>query len=627
MKKIVLFLLLSTTASTWATSIKPATTIKVLLIENYNKLIQSVQSIQDDNKKHTTNWETKQELFFNARISFKKCEALLTYFDREYIKNYINGAPLPQVEPKAPSLVIMEPAGFQIMEEVLFEEDFESYHQLTDELVIKLKAILPGLQRERYNERMIIEASRESLITIAALGITGFDTPTTINTIAEIKTSVQALEQILDAYASYLNADQLVQFKRYFEKGNSYLINVNFESFDRYGFIKNFINPMYGYLLQVQKELHIETRDLVSKSEFSVNYETTNIFDTDFLNYKYFSQYSNSGNVEQRAELGHLLFFDPIFSHNNQRSCASCHDPELGFSDGARTSLAFDKTSQLKRNAPTLLNSIYNTKLFWDGRVTTPEEQVEHVLFNKNEFNSNYDELIAKLKSCDDYVNKFESAYPSIKDISRYTIVASLSSFIQTLRSFNSDFDKDIKLENQSNPKLAEGFNIFTGKAKCATCHFIPTFSGNVPPLYIDTETEVLGTPAVNDKENAILSPDLGRYGNGRPRDQAPFYKHSVKTPTLRNVALTAPYMHNGVFDNLREVVDFYNIGGGHGWGIAPEHTTLPADSLHLTTLEIDALIFFMEALTDTVGMNKMPNELPISSIEEINDRKIGGRY
>ncbi len=178
-----------------------------------------------------------------------------------------------------------------------------------------------------------------------------------------------------------------------------------------------------------------------------------------------------------------------------------------------------------------------------------------------------------------------------------------------------------------NNPQITNGFNIFTGKGKCATCHFIPTFAGNVPPLYTDTETEVLAVPAINNIEQARLDSDLGRFANGRPKEKTAYNRNAFKTPSLRNVALTAPYMHNGVFTTLEEVVDFYNIGGGHAWGIAPENTTLAADSLQLSPTEVEDLILFMKALTDTTGFTTPPTELPKSTISSLNTRKIGGTY
>ena len=135
------------------------------------------------------------------------------------------------------------------------------------------------------------------------------------------------------------------------------------------------------------------------------------------------------------------------------------------------------------------------------------------------------------------------------------------------------------------------GFNLFAGKAKCATCHFIPLTNGTVPPSFMKSESEVLGVPNKNKK----LDADLGKF----ELTKAEIHRHSFKTPTIRNIALTAPYMHNGVFKNLEEVVDFYNDGGGKGLGFNLPNQTLPEDKLNLTSLEKQQLIAFMRTLTD----------------------------
>ena len=145
------------------------------------------------------------------------------------------------------------------------------------------------------------------------------------------------------------------------------------------------------------------------------------------------------------------------------------------------------------------------------------------------------------------------------------------------------------------------GFNVFVGKGKCATCHFIPLTNGTVPPGYREAEVEVLGTPSRAVTANAKIDPDLGRFRLTRAEP----HRYAFKTPSLRNVALTAPYMHNGVYPTLESVVDFYNRGGGAGIGITLANQTLPKDPLKLSTGEQRALVSFMKALTDTTGTQR----------------------
>lgn len=628
MKKICLFLLLFTALFSFAANESPSRLLKKQFLLDYRVLEEKTNALTHLKLETENDWQKAETAFFEARLAYKKIELFVNYLDREYVKDHINGAPLLHTERKAPDLVVLAPSGFQIMEEQLFEKENDAFLSLAanlDKHIVHLGKLLPTA---KLSERMVFEALREEVVRLAALGITGFDTPSTLNTINECLTVFTSLKDVITVYNDHLSSTTQAKFTTIFDKGMSFFAQSTYDSFNRYEFIRTVINPLYKLLLFAQKELLIETKDLVFKHEFSVNYNATSIFDTDFLNYAYYSSYSNSGDLSKRQALGKLLFFDPLLSSNNERACASCHHPNKAFSDGNKTSLAFDHQGVLKRNAPGLINSIYNTRLFWDARANTPEQQVEHVLFDPKEFNSNYDEVTEKLNSCKTYLEKFDEAYPKIRTINRYTIVASISAYIQSLRSYNSEFDKIIRNEKTpSNNDIIEGFNLFTGKGKCATCHFIPTFAGNVPPLYVDTETEVLGIPDQNNQAKAVLDSDLGRYANGRPSENAPYNKHSFKTPTVRNIALTAPYMHNGVFETLTEVVEYYNIGGGHGWGIAPDNATLGADSLHLSEMEIKQLVLFMEALTDTTGLTSTPQNLPHSTNSNLNNRVIGGRY
>ena len=134
------------------------------------------------------------------------------------------------------------------------------------------------------------------------------------------------------------------------------------------------------------------------------------------------------------------------------------------------------------------------------------------------------------------------------------------------------------------------------GKAKCGTCHFMPLFSGAKPPRYYYMESEVIGVPESASKIKPRLDKDSGRFNTTR----FDIHLFSFKTSSLRNIALTAPYMHNGVFNTLDEVVDFYDKGGGKGLGIAPPNQSLPFEKLDLTASEKKDIIAFMKTLTDT---------------------------
>ena len=185
-------------------------------------------------------------------------------------------------------------------------------------------------------------------------------------------------------------------------------------------------------------------------------------------------------------------------------------------------------------------------------------------------------------------------------------VIKALSSYIGTLNGFDSKFDRNIRAEEDTfTEEEKHGFNLFMGKALCATCHFVPLTNGTVPPFFTETEKEVIGVPET--AKNLGLDGDYGFYWQYK----ADLHKGMFKTPTVRNSALTAPYMHNGVYQTLEEVINFYNKGGGAGLGFDLPHQTLPFDELNLTQEEQQALVAYLKTLSDTdVSESKKGNLL-----------------
>jgi len=177
-------------------------------------------------------------------------------------------------------------------------------------------------------------------------------------------------------------------------------------------------------------------------------------------------------------------------------------------------------------------------------------------------------------------------------------LARAIAAYIRTLHPMSSAFDRYIEGGPDSllTASQMRGANLFMGRAQCATCHFIPLFNGLIPPDYALTEFEVLGTTRTGRLDKPQLSKDAGRY-NVYP---FPFYKGAFKTPTVRNTGVTAPYMHNGAFRSLDQVVEFYDRGGGQGLGLNIPSQTLSSHRLGLTPKEKHDIIQFLHALTDT---------------------------
>jgi cytochrome c peroxidase len=188
----------------------------------------------------------------------------------------------------------------------------------------------------------------------------------------------------------------------------------------------------------------------------------------------------------------------------------------------------------------------------------------------------------------------FAVAFP-LKDrfaIDTAEIKNALASYVRSLTALNSRFDDymrgDQKILDQTE---INGFNLFMGKARCSTCHYLPLFNSTLPPRYMQMDAEVIGVP--KSRSSRAIDPDPGLFG----LQPMKFNRHAFKVTTVRNTAKTAPYMHNGVYKTLEEVIDFYNKGGGVGMGLKIPNQTLAADHLQLSTKEKKEIVAFIKAL------------------------------
>lgn len=302
------------------------------------------------------------------------------------------------------------------------------------------------------------------------------------------------------------------------------------------------------------------------------------------------------------AELGKLLFFDNRLSGDGSTSCASCHDPEQGWGDGNAVSRGYPGTLHW-RNSQTVLNAVFLEKFFWAGEALTLEAQAKSA-FTGN-LAANLDPTMAeeRLRQMPEYMRRFEEVYgtfgPRWPDLLKAVVA-----FERTVVSRNVPFDTWIEGDDDAlSPEAERGLELFLGKAGCAQCH-----SG---PLFTDEAFHALGVPrnpefdtdplrqialrwqvlarGVSEEEYRTATEDLGLFYTTKQESD----KGKFRTPPLREVAITGPYMHNGVLSTLREVVEFYNQGGGEGANRSP--LLRPLD---LVADEIDFLVAFLEALT-----------------------------
>ncbi len=535
----------------------------------------------------------------NARFSYKKIQFLWDYFYPEFAEKNLNGAPLMQAQRFDTRPEVVPPLGMQVLDEMFFADEIENKNlvaQLAQKLATAAATVNRDFQKKKISEYQMLEAMRLEIVRVFSMGITGFDTPGSGNALAEARVSLNSLSEMLPPILATGDFSNSEKVQVLFADAEKYLVkNQDFDSFDRLAFYREHLQPIYRALLALQNE--IPQGKPAHEKEKPWNAKSETFFSDDFLNPYFYAELSENEDNAALRELGKTLFHDPILSQTNQLSCASCHAPKLAFTDGRPKSRSIVEGETVERNSPTLVNAVYADRFFYDLRAFSLEQQAEHVIFNVHEFNTGHGEIIDKLNAEKSYEPLFKEAFGA-KEIDREKFAAALSSFVLSLRSFNSDFDKYARGEtDEIAPKVKDGFNLFMGKAACATCHFPPTFSGLVPPNFLKNETEILGV--LESPKEKKLDGDQGRYENGILAEQAWIYEKSFKTPTVRNVELTAPYFHNGAYPDLESVVDFYDHGGGAGIGLEVTNQTLPADSLHLSENEKNAIVAFLEALTD----------------------------
>ncbi len=311
----------------------------------------------------------------------------------------------------------------------------------------------------------------------------------------------------------------------------------------------------------------------------------------------------------QQIDLGRYLFFDPLLSADGSVACASCHQPARGFSDGLGRSVGVN--GQLaSRSAPTLWNVGFLSRLFWDGRSKTLEEQMQGPLYASHEMATTPERLLQALNGNANYRALFAQAFPvpASSTIASSTTAApapigldqiytALAAFESSLISLNSRYDQYAHGFHQAlNAQEIAGMNVFRSfVARCAECH--------TPPLFTNQQIAVIGTP-----EPAGLPFDGGAGAVSGVASQ----RGGFKVPSLRNITATAPYMHSGRFSSLREAAAFYTQGRGHAVP-ATEQLTLHWHIWEpkLTDAELDQIVAFLGTLTDESFLPRIPPALP----------------
>ena len=566
----------------------PAQVVKVQFMQDINELDSTVSQLQRVISANASP-QGVQLAFRRARMAYKRVEFLSAYYSPETTKA-LNGPNIPEVDD---DLRVNEPEGFQVLEELLFSDPDRQHQADAMHHAAVLRANVNRLrlisESNEITDSHVFDAMRLEVFRLITLGITGFDSPVAFLSLPETVSSLESLHQQLQAYDL---ADQNAGLARQLDHAFAGAIEslrqtTDFDRFDRLRFIRQYANPLSDLLLDAQQSLRVP----VFTESRLLRPAARTLTDRHAFDPNYFVNFSQQRATPDRVALGKQLFYDPILAGNSGRTCATCHQPNRAFTDGEPKSLAVGVDGRrIARNAPTLLNAALQAVQFADSRVVFLEDQASDVIQNTDEMHGSLPEAVRALQGHPRYRASFARSYP--EGVTEQTLKNAIASYIRSLVSLDSRVDG--YLRGQNTPMSADekwGFNLFMGKAKCATCHFFPLFNGTVPPAFAETESEVLGTPATAAGKQ--VDPDLGKFMLTKREP----HRHSFKTPTVRHVAKTAPYMHNGVYRTLDEVVDFYDKGGGNGLGFRLANQTLPVDPLNLTAPEKKALVAFLNAL------------------------------
>lgn len=571
----------------------PSEGVKAQFMQDVDQLDSTISQLQQVIRTRQPS-PVVQTAFRRARLAYKRVEFISTYYSPETTRA-LNGPNLPEVDD---DLRVNPPEGFQVLEELVFPAVDPANHAEAMQVAAVLRSNVNRLRKisesNELTDSHAFDAMRLELFRIVTLSITGFDSPVAFYSLPEAASALESLHQQVAHYEVESSAPALAgKLDKAFDRAIQTLHTArSFDEFDRLEFIRQQANVLSSLLLDAQHVLKIP----VFTEKRLLNTTARTLTDSGVFNPNYFVNFDEQHPTPDRVALGKMLFFNPVLSGDGTRTCATCHQPDKAFTDGETRSLAVGINSQrltkarIARNAPTLLNVAFQAVQFADSRVVFLEDQAIDVIENQQEMHGSLSVAAKALRQQSTYRALFSRSYK--EGVTEQTIRNAIASYIRSLTTLDSRLDGYFR--GKTNALTAEekfGFNLFMGKGKCATCHFFPLFNGTVPPNYQETESEVVGTPATANGKT--VDPDIGKFILTKREP----HRYAFKTPTVRKVAKTAPYMHNGVYRSLDEVVDFYNKGGGNGLGFNLPNQTLPFDKLNLTGPEKKALVAFMKVL------------------------------
>ncbi|MEO6488780.1 MAG: cytochrome-c peroxidase, partial [Ferruginibacter sp.] len=464
--------------------------------------------IKDQDLKSQSGLATIKNKIADTRIKLKAIDIWVRYLEpTAYLK--LNG-PLPvewenEVFEKFEKPYRREGAGLMLAELYLLEK-------------VPIKDSLVALINSSLRSTAVYEAdsitvnlkqyphfylcNRLFLLNLAAIYTTGFECPDKENIIPELEKMMSSVETIYSTFNKSFPGYQVN--KEYLELYQHALMFIRKGSkdqleFDHFTFINQYINPLYALNQQMIREYHVVSNNF---NDYTLKDNSLSIFNKDLYEGQnvrgIYLPVEDEASLAEIKRVGKLLFYDPILSGNNKRSCASCHKSNEYFTDTSRqTSFQFDNQQTLPRNTPSLVNVIYNHLIMLDGKHISLLNQAKDVVTNSIEMGGVETDVVKKVMSCKDYekaFKRFSKLTPNSPEVKIDHIVSAVILYYSDFSKYYSPFDEAMNQQKAINENSRKGFNVFMGKAKCGTCHFIPQFNGVKPP-YISSEFEVLGVP------------------------------------------------------------------------------------------------------------------------------------
>ncbi len=543
--------------------------------------------------------------FADARDAYKRAEALLEH-ETPSTAAELNGPALPEVEEEEGVDVPIPPDGFQVVEELIVPAARAADSTELRNAIIVMQGLVRRAQgyarANTITEPGVFDAVRQEIARVSVLSLADFDSPVARRGLREGIVALASLEALLEPYAAHAARTAPAPWDDWRRRLRATIAALgavrDVDDADRLELTRVHLVPLAHAWWRLREAMGVP----LPSDPRPWRATAASIFDRDALDaWQFAPAWGRAGDTPAAAALGRALFDDVRLSADGTRSCASCHIPERAFTEPlARSASRLPGDTVRLRNAPTLLNAALQRAQFADARVAYLEDQVTDVVENAHELGARLDAVAAAMRRDPATAARFRTAFGDRGDstVSAATIRLALAAYERTLVALDAPFDRYVRGDSTAlSAEARRGYDVFMGKGRCGTCHFAPLFNGTVPPEFRRSELEVLGTPATRGWSRVRLDADPGRHG------VAPFgiHRHAFKTPTVRNAALTAPYMHNGVYRTLDEVTEFYARGGGTGLGLAVDNQTLPGERIHLTRADRRALEAFVRALTDTV--------------------------